>query len=165
MIVFWATVVGTFAVDRLTKAVALSNLALGERVVVWSGVLEWRMTRNQGMALGFLAGKPVLIMILPMLTMLLGWLLIRRYRTTAFSRFALAMVVGGFLGNFVDRLTVGYVPDMVYFPWMPWYICNVADIAISIGVALLVISLLFRPNDWLLRQEGAHDESHADRRV
>jgi len=37
---------------------------------------------------------------------------------------------------------------MIYFPFLPWFVCNVADIAICAGVALLAGSLLFRPQDW-----------------
>ena len=57
-------------------------------------------------------------------------------------------VLGGFLGNFLERLWHGWVLDMIYFPFLPWFVCNVADIAICAGVALLAGSLLFRPQDW-----------------
>ena len=60
---------------------------------------------------------------------------------------------------------LGYVLDMVYFPWMPWYVCNVADIAICAGIAMLMFSLLFRPADWTLKTEGrAHGADRPDRR-
>lgn len=57
-------------------------------------------------------------------------------------------MLGGFLGNFLERLWHGWVLDMIYFPFLPWFVCNVADIAICAGVALLAGSLLFRPQDW-----------------
>ena len=160
MLAFWLTVTFTFALDRLTKAIALAQLTLGARQTALAGVLEWRLTHNQGMALGFLSGRPVLIFVLPLLAILGGWLLLRQYRTTAFTRFALALVVGGFLGNMLDRALLGYVPDMIFFPWMPWYICNFADVAICIGVALLAVSLIFRPEDWRLKGEGDAHGAH-----
>jgi len=166
MVAFWATAIVTFSLDRLSKIAALAALTLGERRVVLPGLLEWRLSRNQGMALGFLSDYPVLILLLPLLAMVMGWLVIRQYRVTRFSRAAMALVVGGFLGNFLDRLWLGYVPDMIYFPWMPWFICNAADIAICIGVALLAVSLIFRPDDWRLkREEDAHGTHRADRPV
>lgn len=164
MLAFWITVTLTFALDRISKAVALAQLTLGERLVALPGLLEWRLSHNQGMALGFLSGRPVLNLLLPLLAILGGWLLLRHYRTTGFTRFAMALVVGGFLGNMLDRVVLGYVPDMVYFPWMPWYICNLADVAICIGVALLAASLIFRPEDWHLKGEGdAHGAHRTDR--
>ena len=67
---------------------------------------------------------------------------------------AAGLIVGGFLGNFGERLLFGSVVDMLYFPWLPWFICNVADIAICFGVAMLVISTLLRPQDWRERREN-----------
>ena len=71
---------------------------------------------------------------------------------------AAGLIVGGFLGNFGERLLFGSVVDMLYFPWLPWFICNGADIAICFGVAMLVISTLFRPQDW---RELGEDHSAA----
>ena len=67
---------------------------------------------------------------------------------TPFTQTACGLVLGGFLGNFLERLWHGWVLDMIYFPFLPWFVCNVADIAICTGVALLAASLLFRPQDW-----------------
>ena len=157
MAAFWITVVGVFALDRAVKVAALNWLTLGQRVVLWPGVLEWRLTRNHGMALGFLSGNTLAIIVLPILVVALGWLTLRRYQTTPFTRTAAALLLGGFLGNLLDRLHFGYVLDMIYFPWMPWYICNLADIAICAGVLLLAISLLWRPGDWRPRMEEKAD--------
>ena len=164
MAVFWVLAALTFAVDRIAKLAAEAALALGARVVLWPAVLELRLTRNTGIALGFFSGVPLVITVLPLLAMAVGWLVLRRYRATRFTLAAAALVTGGFLGNFVDRVWHGYVLDMVYFPWMPWYICNAADIAITAGVALLAVSLLLRPNGWMLKAEGnPHVRSDADR--
>ena len=87
-------------------------------------------------------------MLLPLAVIALGWLLLRRYRLTPFTQTACGLVLGGFLGNFLERLWHGWVLDMIYFPFLPWFVCNVADIAICAGVALMAASLLFRPQDW-----------------
>lgn len=166
MTAFWGLMALTFAIDRILKLIAQAALTLGGRVVLWPAVLELRLTRNTGIALGFFSGMPLLITLLPMLAMLGGWLVLRRYRLTRFTLTATALVAGGFLGNFIDRVWLGYVPDMIYFPWMPWYICNAADIAITAGVALLAASLLLRPNDWMLKTEGEpHGPTDADHRA
>ena len=100
------------------------------------------------MALGLFAGNRAAGMLLPLAVILCGWLLLRRYRLTPFTQTACGLVLGGFLGNFLERLWHGWVLDMIYFPFLPWFVCNVADIAICAGVALLAGSLLFRPQDW-----------------
>ena len=106
------------------------------------------LTRNDGMALGLFAGNRAAGMLLPLAVIFCGWLLLRRYRLTPFTQTACGLVLGGFLGNFLERLWHGWVLDMIYFPFLPWFVCNVADIAICAGVALLAGSLLFRPQDW-----------------
>ncbi len=153
MTVFWAAALIAFALDRATKMVAVRFLSFGEPVPALRGLLEWRLTQNRGMALGLLSGHIAAITVLPVLVVAVGFFVLRRYRATPYTRLASALILGGFLGNLVDRVTAGYVLDMIYFPWMPWYICNMADIAICMGVALLVISLLFRPQDWRLKRE------------
>jgi len=162
-VAFWLIAAAVFILDRAVKLVALANLALGEQIVFFPGVLEWRLTHNQGMALGLLSGYPFLNLILPIAVVVLGIFVLKRYRLVTFSRVAMAFIAGGFLGNLFDRLSMGFVVDMVYFPWMPWYICNLADIAISCGVVLLAFSLLFRPGDWHLKtEEKAHELHHSD---
>jgi len=149
-----------FVLDRIAKIVTLANIATGEQLVLWPGVLEIRLMHNQGLALGFLSGFTLLNLFLPIAVMIIGWYFLRRFTPTVFTRVAAGLVIGGFFGNLFDRLSMGFVTDMVFFPWMPWYICNVADIAICIGVALLAISLLFRPTDWHLKTEAKADEPH-----
>ncbi len=160
MAVFWLTALGVFALDRAAKLLAVAHLRLGSAVVAISGVLEWRLTHNTGMALGLLSQNRVLVIVLPVVLMLLGWITLRRFRLSSWMRVAAALVVGGFVGNLTDRVLHGYVVDMLYFPWMPWYICNPADIAICVGVALLVISLIWRPQDWVRKTEGKTRETH-----
>ena len=153
MAAFWLTAVAVLMVDRVAKLATLSAFTLGEHIAFWPGVLEWRVIRNEGMALGLLSGQYIASLVLPVLVVLVGWLIMRRYCQTLYTRVAAGLVVGGFLGNLLDRLLMGFVLDMIYFPWMPWYVCNLADIAICFGVALLAVSLLFRPRDWRLRAE------------
>ena len=161
---FWITVVITLVLDRAGKLLTLAYLAQGSQVVVWARVLEWRLIYNRGMAFGFLSGFAWAGMLLPLAAVTVGWLLIRRYRLTRFMRLVTGLVIGGFLGNYLDRLLTGQVVDMIYLPWMPWFICNVADIAICAGAVLLGVSLLFRPQDWELKsEENAHEANHPDR--
>ena len=96
---------------------------------------------------------------LPLLAVGAGVLMLRKYRLSRFVLAAIGLILGGFLGNFLDRVLFGYVVDMLYFPWLPFFICNPADIAITAGAALIGVSLLFRPNDWQTRHaEGAAHE-------
>ncbi|NLO86825.1 MAG: signal peptidase II [Clostridiales bacterium] len=147
MVVMIGIAAAIVALDLIVKQLAESSLA-GSNLAVIEGVLEFRLTRNSGMALGIMSGNTIAIIVLPLVVIVLGYLLLRHYEQTRYMHIAVGMVLGGFLGNFVERVFNGYVVDMIYFPFMPWFICNIADIFICIGVALLACSLLFRPQDW-----------------
>ena len=132
--------------DIVSKLLAAGLLQ--EKTIRMGWLAEFTLTRNTGMAFGMLADSRLANLLLPLTVILCGWLLMRRYRATSFTRIAAGLVLGGFAGNFGERLLHGYVTDMLYFPWLPWFVCNVADICICFGVALLAFSLLLRPQDW-----------------
>lgn len=140
------TAAAALALDAASKW--LSARLLGSQTVAVGRFVSLTLTRNTGMALGILQGSRLAGILLPLAVVACGFWLMRRYRTTPFTQTACGLVLGGFLGNFLQRLFQGYVLDMLYFPWLPWFVCNVADIAICFGAALLCISLLARPQDW-----------------
>lgn len=155
MIWFWTAALASLAIDISTKW--LSIRFLGDSLLRMGNLIHLRQTRNTGMALGIFAGSEWAGIILPLAAVFCGWRLMRRYRATPFTLCACGMVLGGFLGNYAQRLLQGYVLDMIFFPWLPWFVCNAADIFICAGVALLAISLIFRPDDWIEKGCEAKD--------
>ena len=143
---FWIVAVLALAADALSKLLAASFLQESTLRLGW--LMELRLTYNTGMAFGMLANQALAGIVLPLAAILCGWLMMRKYRITSFTAVACGLVLGGFAGNFVERLLFGFVRDMIYFPWMPWFVCNVADICICFGIAALAYSLLFREQDW-----------------
>lgn len=143
---FWIAALLALGLDIGSKMLAAGWL--GDQTVTLGWLVELRLTQNTGMALGIFSDNAVAAIVLPVTAILCGWGLMRRYRITRFTAAACGLVVGGFIGNFGERLLHGYVLDMIYFPWLPWFVCNVADICICFGVALLAFSLIFRPQDW-----------------
>ena len=155
---FWMVTIAAFVLDVVSKYAASVLLKRGPAAL--GGLVEFRITHNTGMALGFMAKHAIAGVILPLAAIVCGWLLMRRYRLTRYTAVACGLIAGGFAGNFVQRLFFGYVLDMIYFPWLPWFVCNAADICICFGVALLAFSLLFRAQDWQEKGEvtkDAHD--------
>ncbi len=132
--------------DALSKL--LAERFLPQQAIRLGWLVELCLTQNTGMAFGLFSDQLLAGIVLPLAAILCGWLMMRRYRITRFTAAACGMVLGGFIGNFAERLLFGYVRDMIYFPWLPWFVCNVADIFICFGVAALAFSLIFRPQDW-----------------
>ena len=146
----------TLALDAGSKLLAAR--LLGAATVSLGGFLRLSLTRNTGMALGILQNSRLAGVLLPLAVILCGCLVMRRYVLTPFTSAACGLVLGGFLGNFLERLWRGYVLDMLFFPWLSWFVCNLADVAICFGVAMLLLSLLLRPQDWREKKGERHAE-------
>lgn len=140
--------------DLATKHMA-STMLTRERIIAIPGLLELQLSHNGGIALGLLQGNKIAMLLLPLVVLAACWFMLRKYVPTGYIRFSAGLILGGFAGNYLERLVNGYVVDMLYFPFLPWFICNIADVAVCFGVALLMISLLLRPQDW--REKNAED--------
>ena len=137
-----AAVVG----DQLTKTAALSLLSQGTAVPVLPGFnlsLGFNTGASFGMMGGFMAGKPLLMAALTgALTIAFAVMAFRAQ--PALERAGFALVVGGALGNIIDRLRQGAVTDFLDFYWRDWHwpTFNVADIAITLGAVLILAASL-----------------------
>ncbi len=135
-----------FALDRITKALAAGLPEEG--VALIPGVLRLRRTENTGIAFSILSGVPWLPAVLAIAVLAGGFLLLRKQRLAAWPMTGLMMMAGGALGNLADRLFTGAVTDMVEPLFIRFAVFNVADAFLTVGCALVIISLLFRPKDW-----------------
>ena len=144
-----ALAAGVIVLDQVTKAWIMAAFAPGEVLPV-TGFFDLVLVFNTGAAFSFLAGAGgwqrwffVLLAV-----GISGWiaLMLRRHPGERLQSLALALVMGGALGNVVDRLRFGAVADFLSFHAAGWYwpAFNVADSAISVGVALLVWLQLFQ---------------------
>ena len=111
----------------------------------WATVvlLELRYFLNDGMAFSMLAGKQKLLIAVTSL-MLLGvlWMLFAR-KLTPLERVAWTLVLGGGIGNLIDRIATGVVVDYINVLFMNFAIFNFADICVCVGVGLLMVWVLF----------------------
>ncbi len=142
------------ALDQATKAVIDRLLSLHESRTLIEGVLQLTYVRNRGAAFGLfsdssLPHQPLVLSVLGLLALtaiaLYAWKLPANSRL---PRTGLALIMGGALGNLLDRARLGYVIDFVDAYWGPhhWPAFNAADSAISIGVCLLVLDILLHPS-------------------
>jgi signal peptidase II len=133
---------GWVVIDQLTKRWALATLERGEpQHVVWT--LQWNLSFNSGMAFGTGTGLGPVIGVVALLVVV--WLAASvRHVDSRLARVAAGMVVGGAIGNLLDRvfrgdgLLDGAVVDFIDLQWFPW-IFNIADMGITVGGALFVV--------------------------
>lgn len=152
------------ALDQLSKAWAVRLLGSQEGVTIIPVVGDWLrlvFVKNTGVAFGLFQSMPQLFTITSLL-ITAGALYFYRYHLPTESRWiqtSIGLIVGGALGNVLDRVRLGYVVDFVSVGW--WPVFNLADSAICIGVTLLAIFLLLtdaeQPRE-PLRQGPAYDE-------
>jgi signal peptidase II len=125
------------AADRLTKHAVESSIVPGEERRLLPGV-QLVNTRNQGIAFGFLPGSHIAVTI-AIAVALLGLLVyFARHSATPLVWLPTGMLIGGAIGNVVDRLRAGSVTDFVKLPlgWPPF---NLADLSITLGVVILFL--------------------------
>ena len=140
------------AADRVTKELA-PGIPEGGMILI-PGILGLRYAENRGIAFSLLSGHPRLLGILSLILIVAGWLWLRKKKISALPLTGLALMAGGAAGNMADRLIRGYVPDMIEALFVHFPIFNVADSCLTVGCALVIISLLFRPDDFTDPQES-----------
>ncbi len=139
------------AADLATKAVVEATIPLYRTIPVIDGFLSLVHVRNTGAAFGLLAGAPAALRLPFFLLVSLGAVavvvvFVRRLDDRQWGlATALALVLGGAIGNLIDRIRYGEVVDFLLVYWREWHwpAFNVADSAISIGVVVLVWSMTF----------------------
>lgn len=140
----WALL--ALALDRVSKAVVARSILPGESVPVWQGVFHLTHVRNPGAAFGLLPGWDGLLVVLPAAVALAAvWLVPALVGQHPVAPLAVGLIVGGALGNLVDRVTTGLVTDFLDF--RVWPVFNLADTFIVAGAGLLLLSLLRRGAD------------------
>ena len=132
--------------DQLTKAAALLLLSQGTAVPVFPGfnlTLGFNEGASFGMMGGVMAGKPLLMAALTG-ALTLAFAVIAFRAQHALERAGFALVVGGALGNIIDRVRQGAVTDFLDLYWRDWHwpTFNVADIAITLGAVLILAASL-----------------------
>lgn len=141
----------TIALDQWTKNIAVTELMGNPSIPVIPPVLSWTYAENHGAAFSFLADAGgwqrhfFTVLAIVVSFVLIIWLLRlgKGMKTLAAS---LALILGGAIGNVLDRMNYGYVIDFIHVHWHnAWHfpVFNIADCAITLGVILMLIDTLF----------------------
>lgn len=141
-VIFLAILACTTGLDFGTKEWARGALALGQPQSVIDGVWDWELAYNTGAAFSSFSGSQVALSLIGCAALvLLGVMAARTRPEQHLRRVALAVIAGGAIGNLIDRVRDGAVTDFVRWGagGYTWPIFNVADVALVIGAALLVI--------------------------
>jgi len=141
-LLFWGAALSVIILDQITKVIVRTGLDRGESWPDPDWALRIRYVTNSGAAFGILQNQTTFLVV----TALVGLTAIYLYyRFPPFDHWivpiAIGMMLGGAVGNLIDRIRVGRVTDFVDVGWFPAF--NVADSSITIAIAVLVIGYAF----------------------
>jgi signal peptidase II len=129
--------------DQMVKWIIINQVDLFEKIPVIPGIFDITHIRNDGAAYSMFSSMPILLIAMPSIVMIAGlvYLALAKKENQVLLMVAIAMVIGGGLGNLIDRIKTGYVVDYLDIQIIP--IFNLADICICVGCGLLFIYLIF----------------------
>ena len=130
--------------DQGLKNYIVSNYTVGEVHQIIPGILSFNYLQNDGAAWNILTGQMWLFYAISVIAIAvcLYFLFNKKYKNALFD-VGLALVLGGIIGNFIDRLHLKYVVDMLQLDFINFNIFNIADSAITTGVLIIFIYLIF----------------------
>ena len=142
-------ILSIFVVDRLSKILIINSAeTFGELDIFVTSFLNFNLIWNDGIAFGLFSFEKkiyynFLTILIVLITLIILWMITR---TEKIEKLAFMMVFGGSLGNIFDRLYYSSVPDFIdiHFNNFHWFIFNVADIFITVGVLLLIFTEFFK---------------------
>lgn len=145
---FITVAIGIFlaVVDQLIKLLVNTNLKEVGSISVIDNLLSFTYVENRGVAFGSFAGNRWIFVVLTII--LISGIIIYMFKIRPKGKLfyiSVALIIGGGIGNLIDRIILGYVIDYISISFFP-PVCNFADYCITIGTALLMVYVLFFSN-------------------
>ena len=132
-------------VDQVVKMWIVNNFSLHDGMELIKGLVSILYVRNTGAAWGMFEGKMVFFYLITAVAV--GTLIYLMFKEKGKSKLLLtaySLILAGAVGNFIDRIRLGYVVDMFKFEFIDFPIFNVADICLTIGVIFLFYYVIFK---------------------
>ena len=138
---------GLAALITLSMDQGLKTLLKNADQPLIPGVVKLLGIRNTGVSFGLLAGYPEMVALVTLALILLAGLFLRRMRLGGLGALGAGLMLGGALGNLLDRLIYGAVVDYLKLLFMDFPVFNLADVAILLGAGLLVLEAIKTPGE------------------
>jgi signal peptidase II len=155
------------ALDQWSKHWATAHLAFAPARQVVGDLVQFTYTRNSGIAFGIFQGRSLPLYVFSLIAAIAVVVLFSRHeRMSFFRQLSLACILGGAVGNMIDRITTGQVVDFILLQWRghEFPVFNVADVFVSCGVALFALAWTHDPQERAPESaatpERAPNESH-----
>lgn len=134
-------------IDQITKLWAVNVLKTGGSIKILSDFLRFTYAENKGAAFSILQNQRVFFIIVTIVMLIvLAYIYFKTKNITKLSKLSIAMIAGGAIGNFIDRVRFGFVVDFIDVRFGSFYnfpIFNIADSFVVCGTILMIILILF----------------------
>ncbi len=140
---FWSAAIAALALDQFTKHIVITSFQPGESRIFIPHLLYWTFVQNTHGAFGLFGDSPIVLVGMAIVVLAVFWFAFREAAAKSIVvQIAFGGIVGGAIGNIVDRFHYHFVVDFIDLRW--WPVFNVADSCITVGVALLILTSLKR---------------------
>ena len=128
-------------IDQITKYLIRINFQEGETLPIISDIFHLTYVRNRGAAFSIFENIEIVTILIPIVIIILtiAFLIYYKNKISKVMLISISLIISGGLSNLIDRVIFGYVTDMIDFRFFPVF--NIADIAVTIGCILIIISL------------------------
>lgn len=133
-------------IDQIVKILVERHMFFGDTISIIDGFLHLTYVQNRGIAFGIFQGKVDIISIATVVAIIgiIVYFFKNVKKSNLFEKAAYVFIISGAVGNMIDRLTRGYVVDMIDFRGIWSFVFNIADVYINLGVILLLLDLLLK---------------------
>lgn len=143
VLILLAIILGSVCLDQLTKWLAVVYLQGEPSFPLWKGVLHLTFVKNEGAAFGILSNHRWVFMLVSTVAIIgLTVYLFRFCRMDKWAKVSFAMMIGGGIGNMIDRVLLGYVVDFIDFTLINFAVFNVADSFVTVGAGILIVCFI-----------------------
>ena len=135
-------IITTIVLDQIVKYYINLNMTVGQSIPIINDILHITYVLNPGAAFGILEHKRVFFILIVFVMLVISYYVYKKIsKMNLFLKIGMALLIGGAIGNLIDRVKTGYVIDFIDF--RIWPVFNIADIAIVIGVGIIIYFMLF----------------------
>lgn len=143
LIILLSVIGASILVDQIVKIIISSTMSVGETIPVIKDIFHFTYIRNEGAAFGMLSEHRWVFMIISSVAIVTMCIYLFKFcKERMLTRIGIALVIGGGIGNMIDRIFLGYVVDMIDCRFIDFYVFNVADSCVCVGAGIVFLGVL-----------------------
>ena len=143
LIILLSIIGGSILIDQIVKIIISSTMSVGETIPVIKDIFHFTYIRNEGAAFGMLSEHRWVFMIISTVALIIMSVYLFKFcKERMLTKIGLALVIGGGIGNMIDRIFLGYVVDFIDCRFINFAVFNGADSFVCVGAGILMLALI-----------------------